>query len=251
MKIAILSDIHGNSLALEATLADIETIGVDDYWILGDIAALGPDPVGVLQRLSSLPTCTFIRGNTDRYVVTGDRPPPFPPDLGQDMERIKIFAEVAGTFAWTQGAITSGGWFDWLSQLQSEFRTTLPDGTSCLCVHASPGNDDGTGVDKDMSDGEIRQLFEGCPADLICVGHTHQQINRKVGTWHILNPGSISNPRSPILQASYAILEATREGYKIEHRTVDYNRDEVILQLQKLKHPGAEFIIKHLRGERN
>ena len=52
MKIAILSDIHGNSLALDATLADIETIGVDDYWILGNLAALGPDPVGVLQRLS-------------------------------------------------------------------------------------------------------------------------------------------------------------------------------------------------------
>ena len=251
MKIALLSDIHGNSLALDATLADIETTDVDEYWILGDIVALGPDPVGVLQRLSTMPNCKFIRGNTDRYVVTGDRPPPFPAEIAQDHESIKRFAEVAGTFAWTQGAITNGGWFDWLSQLPLEFNRSLPDGTKCLCVHAIPGNDDGTGIDKDMTDDEICKSLEGCSADLICVGHTHQQINRKVNQWHILNPGSISNPRPPILQASYAILDATSEGYKIEHRTVEYNRDEVIYQVQKLKHPGAEFIIKHLRGERN
>ena len=250
MKIAILSDIHGNSIALDATLADIETIGVDEYWILGDIVALGPDPVGVLQRLTTLPNGKFIRGNTDQYVVTGNRPPPFPSDIGQDVETIRIFAEVAGTFAWTQGAITSAGWFDWLSQLPIELQITLPDQTKCLCVHATPGKDDGTGIDKDLLEDEICELLKGCFADLICVGHTHQQINRKAGPWHILNPGSISNPRPPILQASYAILDATNEGYKIEHRKVEYDRDKVIYQVQKLKHPGAEFIIQHMRGER-
>lgn len=249
MKIAVLSDIHGNNLALEATLADIKMIGVDEYWILGDIVALGPDPLGVLEQLSVLPHCKFIRGNTDRYVVTGDRPPPFPSDLGQDSEMIRVFAEVAGTFAWTQGAITAAGWFDWLSQLPLELEIMLPDGTKCLCVHASPGNDDGTGINKRLSDDEIHTLLNECPADLICVGHTHQQINRKVGKWYILNPGSISNPLPPILEASYAILEARRDGYKIEHRTVEYDREEIISQVQKLRHPGAEFIIRHMRGE--
>ena len=249
MKIAILSDIHGNSLALDATLTDIERIGVDEYWILGDLVALGPDPLGVLQRLSALSNCKFIRGNTDRYVVTGDRPPPFPSELGQDSEMIRIFAEVTGTFAWTQGAITVGGWFDWLSQLPLEFETRLPDGTRCLCVHAQPGQDGGPGIDKDLSDDEIQTLLGQCTADLICVGHTHQQINRKVGKWRILNPGSISNPRPPILEASYAILEAMHDGYKIEHRTVEYDREEIISQVQRLRHPGAEFIIKHMRGE--
>ncbi|HKY54788.1 MAG TPA: metallophosphoesterase family protein [Anaerolineales bacterium] len=249
MKIAILSDIHGNSLALDAALAEIATIGVDEYWILGDLVALGPDPLGVLQRLSVLPNCKFIRGNTDRYVVTGDRPPPFASELGQDSEKIRIFAEVAGTFAWTLGVITAGGWLDWLSQLPLELETILPDETKCLCVHASPGNDDGFGIRRDWPDTEIHTLLQKCTADLICIGHTHQQINRKVDNWHILNPGSISNPRPPILEASYALLEATTEEYRVEHRTVEYNREEIILQVQKLRHPGAEFIIKHMRGE--
>ncbi len=80
MKNALLSDIHGNSVELDAVLEDIKSQGdVDAYWILGDLVAIGPDPVGVLQRLSILPNARFIRGNTDRYVVTGDRPHPHAP----------------------------------------------------------------------------------------------------------------------------------------------------------------------------
>ncbi len=250
MKIAILADIHGNSLALDATLADIEPLSVDEYWILGDLVALGPDPVGVLQRLSLLPNCSFIRGNTDRYTVTGDRPPPFAGDIGSDSETLRVFAEVAGTFAWTQGAVTAAGWFDWLSQLPLELNKTLPDGTKCLLVHASLGTDDGTGIHREMSDTEIQTLMKGCSPGLICVGHTHQQIDRKIGEWHILNPGSISNPRAPVLQAGYAVLDAARDGYRVEHRLVDYDRAQVISQLQKLNHPGADFIVKHMRGLR-
>jgi predicted phosphodiesterase len=250
MRIAVLSDIHGNSLAVDAALADIHSIGVDEYWILGDIVALGPDPIGVLQRLSVLPNCYFIRGNTDRYVIAGDRPPPFADDLKSDSETIRVFAEVAGTFAWTQGAVTAAGWLDWLWRLPLELHKTLPDGTTCLLVHSSPGTDDGTGVDKDMSDAQIDNLMHGFSDDLLCVGHTHQQINRNVGKWHILNPGSISNPRAPILQASYAILDAVPQGYEIEHRLVDYDREQVISQVLSLNHPGADFIIKHLRGLR-
>ena len=250
MKIALLADIHGNSLALDATLAEIETIGVDEYWVLGDLVALGPDPVGVLQRLSTLQNCSFIRGNTDRYTVTGDRPGPFADDLGSDTEKIRVFAEVAVTFAWTQGAVTAAGWFDWLAQLPLELHKTLPNGTTCLLVHATPGTDDGTGIDKDMSDAEIHELMDGCSDDLICVGHTHQRVDRKVGQWHVLNPGSVSNPRPPVLGASYAILDATDEGYTIEHRQVGYDREQVISQLQKIKHPGIDFITKHMRGLR-
>ena len=248
MKIAIFADIHGNSLALDATLADVEEVGVDGYWVLGDLVALGPDPIGVLERLSKLRNCSIIRGNTDRYVVTGDRPPPYPADIYQDHEAIRIFAEVAGTFAWTQGAVTIAGWFDWLAKLPLDYEMILPDGTKCLCAHATPGNDDGYGIDKDLPDSEVRELLKGCTADLICVGHNHQPINRKVDRWHILNPGSISNPRHPILQASYAVLDASNKGYRIEHRLVEYDRDEVISQVQELKHPGADFIIRHMRG---
>ncbi len=67
MKIALLSDIHGNSTALDAVLKDIaDQGGVGGTWVLGDLVALGPDPVGVLSRLANLSGARFIRGNTDR-----------------------------------------------------------------------------------------------------------------------------------------------------------------------------------------
>ena len=248
MKIAILSDIHGNKIALDAALEDIEAVGVDEYWVLGDIVALGPDPVGVSQRLATLQNCHMIRGNTDRYVVTGDRPPPFLQDLNADVEKISAFAEITATFAWTQGAVTAAGWFDWLSKLPLEIQKVLPDGTQCLLVHASPGKDDGPGMGKDTSDIDISKLLKETATDLICVGHTHQAFDRKVEKWRILNPGSISNPLPPVLQASYMILDVSMNGYHVEHRKVDYDRDQVISQVQAIKHPGADFIIKRMRG---
>ena len=77
MRLAILSDIHGNPLALDAVLADIQSQGkVDAYWVLGDFAALGYDPVTPLEKITALSHASFTCGNTDRYVVTGDLPVP-------------------------------------------------------------------------------------------------------------------------------------------------------------------------------
>ena len=75
MRIALFSDVHGNSYALDAVLADIaEMGGVDAYWVLGDLAKMGSDPAGVLERLDSLENAVFVRGNTDDHLVTGTMP---------------------------------------------------------------------------------------------------------------------------------------------------------------------------------
>jgi predicted phosphodiesterase len=75
MRIAILDDIHGNELALNAVLRDIEARGgVNAYWILGDLVALGPQPVRVLEILSGLPNTRFIRGNTDASCLATGNP---------------------------------------------------------------------------------------------------------------------------------------------------------------------------------
>jgi predicted phosphodiesterase len=98
MRVAILSDIHGNSIALDAVLADLRSHGgVDAYWVLGDLVALGPDPIGVLERLDRLENASFIRGNTDRYTAMGDRPPPTLEEVAQDPSLVPRLIEVAQT----------------------------------------------------------------------------------------------------------------------------------------------------------
>src|SRR4051812_15315475 len=74
-RLAVLSDIHGNLLALEAVLHDLEQLGgADKIWILGDLCAFGPRPVEVLDKINELKDARVISGNTDRYLVTGQRP---------------------------------------------------------------------------------------------------------------------------------------------------------------------------------
>jgi len=160
MRVALLSDIHGNRVALNAVLADIASQGgVDAYWILGDLVALGPEPVRTLQILSALPNARFIRGNTDRYVCNGDRHSPSIEEAKSNSHLLEALVEIANTFAWTQGMITAGGWLRWLGELPLEMRVTLPDGTRFLGVHASPGQDDGPGIGPNREDcGSCRDI---------------------------------------------------------------------------------------------
>lgn len=252
MRVALLSDIHGNSVALEAVLTDIEMRGgVDAFWVLGDLVALGQDPVGVLEDLSSLPNVRCTRGNTDRYVCTGDRPPPTLEDAKANPDLLSVLVEVAGTFAWTQGAVTQAGWLEWLADLPLELRETLPDGTRFLGVHAAPGTDGdpGIGIHPGLGEIDLRRLLSGCEADLVCVGHTHWPMDIQVDGRRIVNVGSVSNPLLPDLRASYVVLQADESGYQVQHERVDYDRDAVITALRRVQHPGAGFIMKHLRGQ--
>src|SRR5262249_56276663 len=106
MRLAVLSDIHGSPIALDAVLADIAGQGgVDEYLVLGDLVALGYDPITVLQRLTSLPKVGFNRGNTDRYVVTGDRP------AITDQAAV---IEMANSFSSTRPSLTPIHCFHWL-----------------------------------------------------------------------------------------------------------------------------------------
>ena len=157
MRLAILSDIHGNPLALDAVLADIQSQGeVDTYWVLGDFAALGYDPVTPLETITALPHASFTRGNTDRYVVTEDLPVP-PEKALEDPALLPQVIEATRSFSWTRGYLSAAGWLDWLTNLPLEVRLTLPDGTRLLGVHASPGRDDGPGLQPKHSDGELEQ----------------------------------------------------------------------------------------------
>jgi predicted phosphodiesterase len=247
MRIALLSDIHGNEIALNAVLADIaEQGGVDAYWILGDLVALGPEPVRTLEILAALPNTRFIRGNTDRYVSTGDRPSPSMEDAERNPRLLGPLVEVANTFAWTQGMVTASGWLRWLRELPLELKVTLPSGTRFFGVHASPGQDDGLGFAADRDVTELSGLLTDCEADLLCVGHTHRPWETKIEGIHIVNLGAVSLSLTENKDASYVLLNAQRTMYSVEHRTVPYDRGSVINQLKRISHPAREYLIKHL-----
>jgi predicted phosphodiesterase len=251
-RVALLSDIHGNLIALNAVVADVAARGgADAYWVVGDISAIGYEPVGVIERVVALPNVRFVRGNTDRYTVTGELPRGAPSldDIRQDPGRLRELLLIVESAGWTRGAVTLGGWFDWLSSLPLEQRWTLPDGTRMLAVHASPGYDDGLGVYPELSDDELEALLAGSEADLVIVGHTHRPLNRAVRGVRVVNLGSVSNPplgADP--RASYVLLEIDGAGYHVEHRRVEYDRRAVVREVQRVRHPAASYLMGLLGG---
>ena len=248
IRIALLSDTHGNSVALDAVLRDIEAQGdVTAYWILGDLVHLGPDPVGVLERLAQLHNVVYVRGNSDHYVVTDGQPPPHADEVEGDLSLLPQYRVVARQTGWTQGAVATAGWLDWLAALPFEQRRALPDGTRLLGVHVAPGRHDGVGFHPNLTQAEMRFLLSGCDADLVCAGHTHWPMDVHVDGIHIVSPGCVSNPSPPDLRASYAILEATRSGYRIQLHRVDYDRQAVIEAVKRVKYPNGSFLIEGMR----
>lgn len=250
MKIAILADVHGNPIALDAVLADIERRGgVDGYWILGDLCALGYNPSTVLETLTALPNTLFIRGNTERYVVTGQRPAASYEEVAQNPSLIPILVSVEGGFGWTNGYLTATGWMDWLRNLPLEQRLTLPDGTRVLLVHASPGVDDGDGLDNSLTDAMFGAKINGCDADLIFVGHFHMPMDRRLNGIRAINPGAVSNNFAPDLRAGYAILSADAAGYDVTFHRVSYDLDTAINAIQQSGNPCTPYVSSMYRGE--
>lgn len=249
-RIAVLSDIHGNSIALDAVLEDIRNDGgVDAFWVLGDLSAIGYDPIGVLERVAQLPELSVVRGNTDRYVVTGERPGPSVEQCQANPELWQARLLVASSLSWTQGAIRASGWADWMAGLPPEFRTLLPDGTRVLCVHAAPGSDDALGLYPATSQDTLRSMAAQAAADLLLVGHTHWAMSTTVDGVQLVNAGSVSNPFPPDLRASYLLLAADETGTRIEPRRVEYDRQAVIEALDRVAHPAAWYIAGHMSGE--
>lgn len=250
MRVAILSDIHGNTTALDAVLDDIQKAGgVDAYWVLGDLAAMGPDPVGALERLNDLPNATFVRGNTDRYVCGLLDPKQTADWISNNADLALPYVNRLAMLCWAQGALTASGWLNWLATLSLEHRVTLPDGTQVLLVHAAPGTDDGDGIHPGLDDAALSAVLDGADADMVIVGHTHWPLERRVGRTRVINLGSVSVPYPPDVSASYYMLSASGTQHTLEHRRVAYDIEDVVAQLKRLNHPGAGYLGMRFRGE--
>lgn len=246
MKVAIFGDIHGNKIALEAVLDDIDKRGgVDEYWLLGDYCLQGGDPIGVLELLDTLPKAQFIRGNSDRYLFNPDLPPPstMPPD------KINWLVEVTRSQYWTIGALSQTRWLDWLAQLPIEYHFQLSDGIQGLLVHSHPGSDDGIGFHPGQSDAEVKALFGAVDENLIFVGHTHILQQRKVDDQHILNTGSVGKPVSADTRATYLMMTIHDAGYDVTSYHVPYDTEAVIQQMHDIRFPDAEFMEQFYRGD--
>src|SRR6266699_721910 len=121
MRIGLISDIHGNLIALESVLSELKREQVDRMICLGDVAALGPQPHEVIERLREL-RCPVVMGNTDDWYLQ-----PLPE--GDE--------ELRAIVGWGLGQLTDAD-LAYLHSFQPVIKKTLEAGQTLLCSHGSP-----------------------------------------------------------------------------------------------------------------
>jgi hypothetical protein len=180
-------------------------------------------------------------------------------DAARSPDLVEIYGLMAAGIGWTRGVLCQASLLGTLTSLPGELRLDLADGTRVLGVHASPGADDGPGIEPGLPDQQLGALLAGCAADVVIGGHTHRAADRVIGGIRALNPGSAGIPEHPG-QAGWLLLEFTDDhgddpepanGLRVEHRTVPFDVDAVVRDLRARLHPNAEFLESILTGKRN
>jgi predicted phosphodiesterase len=265
MRLGVLADVHGNDVALRAVLDDAAGYQVDRWWVLGDLVLSGPRPAEVLELLQSLPGVEMLRGNTDRYVLTGEQPAPHATaaDAARRVDLVERYGQMAAGIGWTRGVLSQAGLLGLLTDLPGDLRLGLPDGTRVLGVHASPRADHGPGIEPGTSDDHLGRVLAGCAADVVIGGHTHRVTDRTVNGVRALNPGSTGIPLRPG-EAGWLLLEfadapqrrddparGADQSLRAELRMVPFDVDAVVRDLHARLHPNTEFLEAILTGRRS
>jgi predicted phosphodiesterase len=233
VRVAILSDIHGNAVALEACLADLHAAGGADRIVAaGDLCMDGPRPRRVLRRLKEA-GANVVRGNTDRMIALDDT------SLYDDETRSSIM--------WQRGALGQ----DWVAWLGAAPMTVAigndPDGL--LITHATPARDD-EHVWPDASDEQLEAIVAGVTQRTIAFGHLHVPYVR---TWRdrtFVNVASAGLPKDGDARAHYAILTQQSGGWAVRSRRVSFDVDKVEKQIRKSGMPHVDERIDVLRRHR-
>jgi putative phosphoesterase len=180
MRIGLISDIHGNRVALDAVLADIEASGgVDHLVCLGDVA-VGPQPTEALARVREL-GCPVVMGNWDACFLH-DMPP----------VRDELGRKLVETAEWWASFLSPAD-LEYIRTFTSTVELPLDDGASVFCFHGSPVSFDDW-IFSTTPDQELVTMFEGIEAPVLAGGHTHVQMLRRWEDSVIVNPGSVGLP---------------------------------------------------------
>lgn len=182
LRIALVSDIHGNVAALEAALAEIERAKPDRIMVLGDLVLNGPRPVEAVDAVLALENAgaMVIAGNTDIAVADGDYTAAFP-WLDEVPEGHRAASE------WARERLREDQ-LEYLRRLPAERRLAFGE-ELVLATHASPGSQT-AGLPADLDPAVTVQRVTLTEARVICCGHTHVADVRELGRKLLVNPGS-------------------------------------------------------------
>lgn len=240
MRIAFISDIHGNYTALEAVLADIKKIGVDEIICLGDTVSLGPQPREVLAALHEIKSIN-IKGNHDGAILEPEKAAFY-----------EITEHLVPDLHWGRERLAKED-FDFIKTFKDTHTLTFPNEIELLAFHGSPLST--THLIKATTDSSLLdEYFAGQSAKVFIGGHSHIQMQRRYGDKLILNSGSVGNafvfayspgkPPSLLPWAEYAIIEQIENTFSVDLRRVYFDIPKLVKLVEESDLPGKAWWLR-------
>ena len=233
LRLAIVSDIHGNLRGLDACLDDLAAQGGADVLVgAGDYCMDGPRPLEVLERLRDA-GAVCARGNTDRALAA--------------LEFEGGDADEAAAFLWQRERL-GPAWLAWLRDLP--FALRFGDGADgVLVVHANPKTDD-EHIWPDASDAFLERVMAGVEERTIAFGHLHLPYVRVWRERLLVDVSSAGLPKDGDPRASYALLTLRSGGWQVKHRRIAFDVEKVVHEIEKSGMPDRDKRLKVLRRHR-
>ena len=221
-RLALLADIHGNLPALEAVIQDMAQFNVDHVVVAGDSINCGPFSREVLETITA--RCwAVVRGNNAFYAL----------DYGTCRAPEHWSAFTLPPFLREQ---LGHRWLNVLASLPDTLQLRFLDAAPARLFHGTPGNPWVAITPLSTADQISAWLGEIGENTIICA-HSHIPMERHVGPWHILNPGSVGMPLDGDPRASYMIVEGGPQGWALlRHRRVSYDASPIFEAFERLRY---------------
>jgi putative phosphoesterase len=233
MRLAIVSDIHGNLTALEAVIADIAQRGVDRVLHGGDLALVGCQPVEVIDRVRELGWPGIV-GNTDELLGQPAQHEVQERNAPKLRELLRLLFH---EYAPVTRELLGDQRMAWLRQLPHEHRED-----NVVLVHASPG-DLWRAPLPDAEDSKLTATYGPYNAETVVYGHIHRPYVRQLDQFTITNSGSVGSPFDGDPRASYLLLDSG----EAQIFRVEYDIEREVDLLLRSDYPDAPRIAEMRR----
>jgi predicted phosphodiesterase len=238
MRIAVVSDIHGNRTAFEAVLADLRQTSPDLIFHGGDLADGGSSPVEIVERIRDL-GWRGVAGNTDEMLSTPETLEEFASSLPALQPLWTAIREMAAAAREALGE-TRLAWLRDLPRIQKHGPMAL--------VHASPEST-WRAPAHTASDAELESVYSTLGQPIAAYGHIHHPYIRSVKDMLVVNTGSVSLSYDGDRRAAYLLLENSKlDAFGPTIRRVEYDVDREIKALFDCRCPHADWIAKILES---
>ena len=240
MRVALISDLHANEVALRAVFRHIQAVGVDLTICLGDVATLGPHPREVLQLLQA-ERCPCILGNHDEFLL--------------DRGLIDSYTEapiVKSAVDWCRDQLSERD-LDYLRTFRTTLDIELDPQTLLMLFHGSPRSHMENLLSTTPTE-ELEVMLGQQRSTVMAGGHTHLQMLRQHRGTLLVNPGSVGMPfrefafgQAPIVlpHAEYAVVEAKAGHVAVTLHRVALDRAELRRATAATSHPLRDPLLAH------